>query len=195
MSKILTWIKTWKANSADNYKGLFENLSDYWSGYGGLAAILASPILHIAVALNLFFYSVWSQEGWWDMVISVMPNLLGFSLGGYAILLGFGSESFHKFLATKDKNEEQSAFNIINANFVHFILVQALSLIIAALFSSKFLTSESMISTPLWFIGHLFFIYALLLLISTTLSVFASTIWYEIHSRNESEKNQTNTKK
>jgi hypothetical protein len=56
---------------------------------------------------------------------------LGFSLGGYALLVAVGDENFRALISGEDEDGEPSPYMEVNAAFVHFILMQLLSLIFA----------------------------------------------------------------
>ncbi|HGH0634157.1 TPA: hypothetical protein ACJHGQ_002829, partial [Yersinia enterocolitica] len=91
--------------------------------------------------MTLILYPSWSHSGWWNDILSLMPNLLGFSLGGFAMWIAIGDESFKKFIAGDDIDDngevEFSPYMSVNATFVHFILLQLLT-IIAALITKAY---------------------------------------------------------
>ncbi|HDV1994505.1 TPA: hypothetical protein RHX29_004600, partial [Escherichia coli] len=64
-----------------------------------------------------------------------MPNLLGFSLGGFAMWIAIGDEAFKKIITGDEESEngevEYSPYMSVNATFVHFILLQLLTIITA----------------------------------------------------------------
>lgn len=117
----------------DQYKGLFNSLSDYWVSYGGTRALLLSPYLHFSIIISILIYPNWSKtsEGfWYDVAISVLPNILGFTLGGYAILLSFG-ERILSAICGKDEDGYQSPFIELNAAIIHFIICQVFTIVIS----------------------------------------------------------------
>ena len=83
------------------------------------------------MVLNILMYDVWLSPGWWNLPITVLPNLVGFTLGGYAILVAFGDDKFRALLASKEHNQNNSPFVVMSATFMHFILTQVLSLVTA----------------------------------------------------------------
>ena len=91
-------------------------------GYGGWREICVSPYLHVAVVLAILTPGIWTRQGWWDIPLGVLPNVIGFTLGGYAILIAFGDERFKALLTTPSDQHLVSAFLAINATFVHFLL-------------------------------------------------------------------------
>jgi hypothetical protein len=82
--------------------------------------------------------------------LAILPNLLGFTLGGYSIWLALGNTSLNEILADKEESDEiPSEFMMVNASFVHFIFLQ-----IICLFSLIFLKTTSIQSTLIFsFLG------------------------------------------
>ena len=70
-----------------------------------------------------------------DMVKSLFPNLLGFCLGGYAILIGFGNTDLLKSLTRKLRSINKSVFQLLSAVFAFSLILQSVSLIISYVFS------------------------------------------------------------
>lgn len=80
-----------------------------------------------------------------DQVLSIMPDLLGFVLGGYAILIGFGNE---KFLASTSEISEDKPISFYQT-FSSIFAVSILSMAIALVFA-YIVSLISSISTPLF---------------------------------------------
>lgn len=108
-----------------------EALRKYWNTYGGSAALLRSPYFHLAALIGMLCIP-WVAKGgdWAGKILSVVPNLLGFSLSGFAILLAIGSDKFQSVLARAGGSERPVLLNI-STSFVHFIVVQATALLFA----------------------------------------------------------------
>lgn len=184
------------------YKGVGVNVGRYWRGYGGLVALLQSPFFHASLVITTLLFPYWSSPRWWETVIAIMPNLIGFSLGGYAIWLGLGDDSFRKLLSGRAEQEaadEPSPFMQVNAAFVHFIIMQVAGLF-AAIFAMAYYFPLSHDSV-LWkvakflhinlvetlYIGRLIywgfafwiFIYALLMAVAATLTILRVAHWFE----------------
>ncbi|MGO3442462.1 MAG: hypothetical protein ACTINA_02955, partial [Pseudoalteromonas distincta] len=146
--------------------------------------------------------------GWWDDVLSIMPNLLGFSLGGFALWMSIGSEKFRDFLAEQDKpcgecnecrkafgecsNDEPSAFTMINAIFLHFMILQVLAILLAMIskayvgyFDLVFMNNTAkMILASSYCVSYFIFIYALISSLALSIGLFRVTTLYE-HFVNE----------
>lgn len=173
------------------YRNIIRELKYYWMYYGGSRTLLRSPYFHFAFLFVAIFYPFWYREPWWSTAISVLPNLIGFTLGAYAILLAFGDELFRAALAG-DRGYRKSPLMRMSAVLSHFIIVQIISLISAIgvkawsshfyqipidlnlkLISGKILLID-IVSPIFCFI----FFYALLLSISTVISIFRVSRWY-----------------
>jgi len=152
------------------YKGFRSSLDSYWANYGGWKACIRSPYITISIFIGSLIFPGLPDHGdkcWFDIVLSVMPNILGFTLGGYAILLAFGDKEFLKLICGPDEDGSPSPFMTINGSMVHFILVQLTSIIYALLYLSYKIT-EGFFA----YLGFTFFIYALLTSVAAVFSIF-----------------------
>ena len=170
-------------------------LGRYWKAYGEFRALFRSPFFYLAWVLTGAMYGTWSEPGWWDGVISVLPNVLGFSLGGYAIWLAVGDEKFRSMMSGEREPDEISPFMMVNASFVHFIFLQILGIIIALLGQSlnhpwnpdiwlvSCLAGIGVSSHALKLIGsaigYWVFLYALLAAAAATLAILRVSSWYD----------------
>ena len=173
------------------YSGLKEITSRYWTAYGGTKALLGSPYLHLAVLVLLISSHYWATSPWWEQPLSIIPNLLGFSLGGLAMLLSFGNAEFQKFISEKDESSpsDPTAFIEVSASFVHFMLLQLASLLLATIFNAlDFYVSWPAPVRPaidvativLSGIGYLLFLYSITAMIAAVFAVFRMTSWFEM---------------
>lgn len=103
-----------------------------------------------------------------QLTIDVVPSLLGFALGGMAIMLAFSTGRFLE--AIKQGGKDDSYFMKIMASFFHFTLV----LTAAILFS--FLAQPGWLPLPvLWAVsmfGFFFSVYGILLTVATVASIW-----------------------
>lgn len=112
--------------------GQWGVLRDYWSLYGGWRALVTSPYAQVSLAFGIIVDLCSAQA--FDpaaSTISIVPNVLGFTVGALAIILAFSSAPFFTFLT--EEGENRSLFMKTVANFVHFIIVQVLALLEAIL--------------------------------------------------------------
>ncbi|MGP7732851.1 hypothetical protein [Oceanimonas smirnovii] len=172
--------------------GLF---SRYWKAYGGFHSIFRSWFFWGAFLLTLLLYPKWSVPGWWDLIFTIMPGVLGFSLGGFAVWLSFGDQRFKNIIAgVEDGDDGVSPFMEVNAAFCHFIVLQLLS-IFAAIIASAYditLSNDNIFIVFLgeyfhffvklgFFIGFFIFIYSLLTALSAVLALFRVASWYDLY--------------
>lgn len=178
--------------------------SRYWKAYGGWKSVFKSSYFYCSVLFTLMSYGIWAKESWYEIPISVLPNILGFSLGGYAIWLALGDQKFYEKVTGKSSGSTDSPFMKINSAFVHFIVLQIMALIFALVFKAHFfdnlpqcIQSQLVKLTPnfseivhysnLIFsgIGYLLFIYALLAALAATMAIFRIAGWLDTHHSNQ----------
>lgn len=163
----------------DAYKSFGNIWKHYWTIYGGWKSLIRSPYMHIAVFIStVLCFPVWGKHhddwAWYTLSIEILPNMLGFTLGGYAMLLAFGESKFLECIAGKDKNETSSPFMDINAAFLHFILMQIISLAIA-------LTAMGweVENRLLGWVGFSLFVYSLSTAAAAAQAIFRLANWYD----------------
>ena len=154
---------------------------------------MRSPYFHGALLLLVITHHTWIEPAWWDIVIGALPNLLGFSLAGFAIFIGFGDERFRALLAEPDEDGLQPTIYVkLCSTFVHFILVQILALIYAVVAKSLWYPAswmsaiEWVLPTLNFFggaIGYGLFLYALTSVLAATMHVFRIASMYEAYQR------------
>lgn len=158
-------------------------------------ALLASPYFHLSLILTIFLFPIWTKSGWWDLPIEIMPSILGFSLGGYAIWIAIGDDRFRSILAGSDEKSERSPFMQINATFLHFIILQFASILLALIFLSIGPAEDqdkNCLHIAMWYIGFLVFVYAILSAVAAAMAIFRVASWYDMQLtkiKNESDKN------
>ena len=189
------------AKLAKSYANVGRVVGAYWRAYGGSDALLYSVYFHVALVACGLSYGFWTVANWWDLVISIVPNLLGFTLGGYALLVAFLGEKFRRRISGRSVQEggttRDSPFLVMNASFAHFILVQALALAAAVISKTAHGTAEhsllgavsaalhippSVLGTAaivFWGASFLLFSYALTLTAAAALAVFRVGTWLD----------------
>lgn len=182
------------------YKGVAKIFCLYWKAYGGFRALLRSPYFHAALLLLALTFNTWLEKDWWTDVISALPNLLGFTLGGFAIFIGFGDERFRQMLADPETDSEgkevPTIYVSLCSTFVHFIIIQLLALVYAIVAKSwsfyfpwpvwiaDFIPALRGIT---WAIGYGLFLYALTSVVAATMHVFRIASMYEQYQRSTAE--------
>lgn len=179
-----------------------KGFKEYWRIYGGLKAVLGSLYFIISIIISSLSFHIWLNPYWWEIVLNIIPNLIGFSLGGFAIFLAFSSSDFIRKIAgqTKEdmKNHKESPFIIASNTFVHFIISQSISLLIALIamafyypppkfvicilseFTKNYNEWLIYIRNIFWFVGYTIFIYAVIVTLAATLNLFKVSKWLDL---------------
>jgi hypothetical protein len=181
-------MKKYFADTRAHGKGVFGIIGEIWKNFGGWKEVLSSPYFLCSLLITGLGYNVWLYDTWWDLPLSILPNVLGFSLAGYAILLAVSNQSFQKLLVeSKDEESGTAAFHSVHAEFVHFAFIQALALLLGViarlidfdptwllnLDSQNCITNSLAIANKVFSgIGFLLFAYSLTLAVSCVISVY-----------------------
>ena len=188
-----------------SYAGAAQIVRQYWRVYGGMKALLSSPYLHLSGLLAIAMWGSWSSSDWWSHPLSVLPNLVGFSVAAFAIFLTVGGEEFQKVIAgVEAETEGASPYLEAAAAFSHFIVVQVLALIGGLLLAAcyrialpdwvpeDFVPIHNAIRGAAWFTGYWLFLYALVLTFGTVMVIFRSARWFDLYQT--SNRNETSPK-
>jgi hypothetical protein len=163
------------------YQSFFNILYVYWKIYGGWRAMFGSPYLQISALVALLSYSLWWKcSDWTGIALSAIPNILGFSIGAFAVILSFGQGALDRL---KDKNEAQSRYLSVIASFVHFILIQAASLIVAMI-------GKTWTNSFIGFLGTTLCAYAILLAVAASFRLFRLARVYNQVKESGNDENQ-----
>jgi hypothetical protein len=155
----------------------------YWTLYGGIWAFVASPYPQVSIFLGLLSY-VYGKNDFdpSSLTISIIPNLLGFTIGALAIILAFSSSKLFSSLA--DEGNRNSLFRKTIANFLHFITIQVISLMIAIGYYAYNFQVLKLFSS-------IFLIYAIFTALSTGVQLFqmaaVANMWEGIPKRDENK--------
>lgn len=124
------------ATLKSQYGGLKDSLLRYWRAYGGWRAFWTSPILHVSLILNIGCYAYWFDRSWQPLTLSLLPSILGFSLGTYALVFSLLTSKI-KIALKELKTESGASFlDELNSLFMHFLVTQVVSIIFAILYSA-----------------------------------------------------------
>lgn len=112
-----------------------------------------------------------------NRILSVLPNILGFTLTGYALLVSFGNDNFMKEV-TIQEDEGYSFYQHFSSIFAWSIIIQASALFVAFVFSiiaDFHITSKhsGFYNLFAFFLLTFLSIYSLLLVIRLVLNVFS----------------------
>lgn len=115
------------------YKSLSRVLREYFRQYGGVRAIVTSPYFHLALVLTALSYKIWGTEKFADLVTSVVPAILGFTIAAFTILFSLTTGSFFDVLVEEEEGDKPSPFAVVVSTFTHFIVVQFVALVLSLL--------------------------------------------------------------
>jgi len=192
----------------ESYKDLVRLFKIHIGIYGGVKALIISPFLHISLLLTFILYPLWIVEKWWDIVIAILPNLIGFSLGGFAILLAIGGSKFLSLISGEENKEKHSPFMGMSSSLFHFIFIQILALIAAILCKGLYVEVPSflkyligLLNIPLktyiglsqnvfWFLGFLLFMYSIISAIAVAFTIFRLTRWFDLFATKEKQEDK-----
>jgi hypothetical protein len=150
--------------------GLGRSLRHYWAIYGGLYAVVTSPYFQIPLVLTLLCIPFWQPSVTaHEIALSAVPNLLGFTVGALAIVLAFSSAEFFATLA--EDGEPKSFFMKLTANLTHYILVQVIALIVAAVAK---ITGWRILD----FVSLFFLLYAVIVTFAAGVQLFHTAVIY-----------------
>jgi len=145
---------------------MFASVRRYWKLYGGWKAFFTSPYLYIALLLTATIFPLWANNNdkpdWPDMSINILPNLMGFSIAGMAVMLAF---SHPTTLAVITEGKEESFFLKTIINLVHFLVVQTTALLLA-------IGAKAFHVWPLYLLGMAALIYAVVLSVAAGCQLF-----------------------
>ena len=159
--------------------------------------------------MTLLLYREWSNPKWWDTTLTVLPSVLGFTLGGYAILISFGNDKFKSILGRAGAETGTSNLIAVSAAFMHFIVVQFLALTAALIARGTFFAINDLgLSDPsgildtlgewasgsaavvAWFFGYWLFIYSLFTALAAAFSIFQLTQLFDWFLQQDEEQDE-----
>nr|WP_321405910.1 hypothetical protein [uncultured Carboxylicivirga sp.] len=182
------------------------SLSTLFRIYGGVKGFIESGYfwfaLISAIALMFFIQLVLGFDSYGlivslkDLLLSTFPSILGFNIGAYALVIGFGDKSvLDKIRAAKGTNNF-SLFQTIGGTFAMSVLIQATTFGIAFMLHifirtfgnvNLFNLSINSIHTAnncMAFILLFFSIYSVVLIPKIVLNVFSFSQLYHYFSKN-----------
>lgn len=166
-----------------NDDGQSAQLPGYWKAYGGLRATLLSPFPPIAAIATAVCYPYWSKDGWWAVVTTVLPCILGFTIAAFALVLGLGGDSLKRQLHHRNRRTNIPLYLKISAIFAHQIIIQTAAILVAIVVSAVWMypapTTEALIALNhaaiivFWGLGFFLFVYSVLLVFAGAMNIYA----------------------
>ncbi|MCB1956341.1 MAG: hypothetical protein KDG55_11740 [Rhodocyclaceae bacterium] len=160
----------------NSYGGVSEIFCRYWTSYGGLGELLASPYVHVAAVLTVVLFPAWLHGKWWELSLQVVPSVLGFTLAGFTIWLGFGDDQFRSLIFKDRPKRKITPYIGVSAAFVHFIVVQFIAIVAALAGSATNFPLPDAAPLARWMqfiapvghgVGFFLFVYSLTSMLST----------------------------
>ncbi len=168
-----------------NTENIFDILKDiYTDGYGGFSKIFSSFYFIFSIFLTIFMCGEWINNcSWIDNVKTIIPALLGFSLAAYTLLSTFGEDDFRRLISQRRKNQTtETLYMQANAAFVHFIIIQLLSLFLALIGKTVINIMPTYGIMIFSGISTLIFAYALLLCLATIINIYRIARVYQAYN-------------
>lgn len=172
---------------ANQVRPFARTIRRYFFAYGGWRAVFGSPFFVTALAMSAISYSLWLDQKWPSTAQSLLPNLLGFSLGTYSIVFSLITSRVKRAMRSALNQRGVSRLEEVNATFFHFIFVQVIALVWAFIYSGtaatdlvrsiapycSFASSFLKISRIMGsFIGYVLLLYSFLLIIGAAQAVY-----------------------
>lgn len=180
----------------NSLEGPVDIFSRYWKAYGGVRDLGKSAYLHASVVMLVVTAHFWAFKNWWEQPLSIIPSLLGFSLAGLAVFVGFSDREYQSLLATTKDDNGTSVFLSTCATYVHFVVIQFLSLVFAIVAKSldfpfdwpaPFAAYVRPAFCVFGAMGYLLFLYAIFSMVAAAMSLFRTVYWYQVYHENSSK--------
>lgn len=151
-------------------------------------SLLRMPDLIVSCALSLLLFPWWLSTDWPDLLLSVLPNILGFTIGSFAIFLGVGSDNFRR--AILGRSEQKSPYLRLSGLFVFSIAIQLFGIMLAIIAKGFYkINTPSLLAGGTFdilqvlgsFFSVLVFCWGLAITLRVAIRIFRVTRWYYVH--------------
>lgn len=117
-----------------SYEGIFYSYD--WKEIKASYPFLLSILLSFVLLIATYFSEKNSYEVvcmWTSQILSIFPNLLGFNLGGYALIIGFGNAELVQSMTKKSEKKKTTVFQKLSGIFAFAILLQLSAFVVSFL--------------------------------------------------------------
>lgn len=174
-------------NQNGQFRPFARHVKRYFRAYGGWSGVVGSPLFLASFAIAVVSYRQWLNPDWTETAYGLLPSLLGFSLGTYAILFSLITARLKGALRAVKNGAAVSALEQVNATFFHFIFVQVIALVWALAFDGNLIADLASLACPqfpwIWcvfllskwlgsFIGFLLMVYSVTLVVGAALAIY-----------------------
>lgn len=169
------------------FRPFARHIRRYFRAYGGWRGVLGSPLFLVSILIGGVSYGQWLRPDWTAATYALVPSLLGFSLGTYAILFSLITARVKGAMRAVKSDGQISALEQVNATFFHFIFVQVIALIWAFSFDGTLLADLAIMAKDthpaLWsifkalravgsFVGYVLLVYSIALVVGAALAIY-----------------------
>lgn len=169
------------------FRPFARHIRRYFHAYGGWFGVLGSPLFLVSVLIAAASYGKWLRPDWTASTYALVPNLLGFSLGTYALLFSLITARVKGAMRAVRSGGQVSSLEQVNATFFHFIFVQVIALIWAFAFDATALADAAnalkAARPDVWdgfvflraagsFVGYVLLIYSVALAVGAALAIY-----------------------
>lgn len=169
------------------FKPFGRHIKRYFRAYGGWRGVAGSPLFLASLFIAAVSYRHWLNPTWTSLAYDLLPSLLGFSLGTYAILFSLITARVKGALRAVKNNDAISALEQVNATFFHFIFIQVVALVWAFTFDGNLIADlakwASQYGPQIWpsfvvlrslgsFVGFVLTIYSVVLVVGAALAIY-----------------------
>ncbi len=121
-----------KENHQPGFKGIIKIYN--WNEIKESKAFIISLIMSFILLILSFCGTKDISETlkfWVNQILTIFPNLLGFSLGGFALIVGFGNSELIQSLTKSTKGKQYSVFQKLSAVFAFLLIIQSITFLIS----------------------------------------------------------------
>ena len=122
-----------------SYKGILKIVKSRKDEYSRPLIWCLIITIVITIILNIFDVDTYELvKSFAELSITIFSSLLGFSIGGYALIIGFSNNSL---LAKTSKTDRYSTYQVLIGFFAYTLIIQLIT--VAVSFTIKLISSQN----------------------------------------------------